>query len=164
MIFGAEGSAKGMIAVLRNITDRKLLEQRILRNTIETEERERVRFSEDLHDGLGPLLSTVKIHLELISARMGDPQEQSKFIKMTDDLLQESIKSTSEIANNLLPNLLNDFGLIEALSVYVGKINKTNTIHIDLYVPEKVSRLPRNYEVALYRVICELINKNLKNA
>ena len=100
------------------------MEQHILRNTIETEERERQRFSEDLHDGLGPLLSTAKIYLELIAARMEKPIEQKEFIKMTDDILYESIKSTREIANNLAPNLLNDFGLIETLSVYVDKINK----------------------------------------
>ncbi len=164
IIYAAEGNAKGLIAVVRNITDRKQMEQRILRNTIETEERERERFSEDLHDGLGPLLSAVKIHLELISSRMGNPVEQGRFIKMTDDLLQESIKSTREIANNLTPNLLNDFGLIEALSVYVEKINKTNTILIDFKVDEPFPALHKQTEVALYRVVCELINNTLKHA
>lgn len=164
IIFDADGIARGLITVVRNITDRKLLEQRILRNTIETEERERTRFSEDLHDGLGPLLSTVKIYLELISARIGNPAAQEKYIKMTDELLQESIKSTREIANNLTPNLLNDFGLIEALTVYVEKINQTNTISIELKIDSAFVRLPRQTEVALYRVICELINNTLKHA
>jgi signal transduction histidine kinase len=164
IIHAAEGNAKVLIAVVRNITDRKQMEQRILRNTIETEERERERFSEDLHDGLGPLLSAVKIHLELIAARMGNPVEQGRFIKMTDDLLQESIKSTREIANNLTPNLLNDFGLLDALSVYVEKINKMNTIFIDFTVDQPFPALPKQTEVALYRVICELINNTLKHA
>lgn len=164
MIYDSAGSSSGIIAVVRNITERKQIEQRILRNTIETEERERARFSEDLHDGLGPLLSTVKIYLELIAARKGNPEEQDKFIKMTDELLQESIKSTREIANNLTPNLLNDFGLIEALSVYVDKINNTNTIHIDLTADKSIKRLPSQTEVALYRVLCELINNTLKHA
>lgn len=164
IIYDTEGNTKGLIAVVRNITDRKQFEQRILRNTIETEERERQRFSEDLHDGLGPLLSAAKIHLELIANRMEKPSEQMKFIKMTDDLLYESIKSTREIANNLTPNLLNDFGIIEALTVYVAKINKMNTLFIDLYVAENFQGLPKQTEVALYRVICELINNSLKHA
>jgi PAS domain S-box-containing protein len=164
IIYDTEGNTKGLIAVVRNITDRKQFEQRILRNTIETEERERQRFSEDLHDGLGPLLSAVKIHLELIATRMGRPMEQKEFIKMTDDLLQESIKSTREIANNLTPNLLNDFGLIEALGVYVEKINKMNTIFIDFKVSKGFPGLPKQTEVALYRVVCELINNTLKHS
>ncbi len=164
LIYGVDGTTTGIIALIRNITERKQVEQRILRNTIETEERERARFSEDLHDGLGPLLSTVKIHLELISARKGNPEEQEKFIQMTDELLQESIRSTREIANNLTPNLLNDFGLLEALSVYIDKINMTNTIHIDYKTGNDIIRLMPPVETALYRVLCELINNTLKHA
>ena len=149
---------------IQDTTDRILIEQRILRNTIETEERERTRFSEDLHDGLGPLLSTVKIHLELISARIGNPEEQQKFIRMTNELLDESIRSTREIANNLTPNLLNDFGLTEALIVYVEKINKTGAVQIDLQTGEQVQRPEQRIEAALYRILCELINNTLKHA
>lgn len=164
LIYSTDNSASGIIVLIRNITERKQLEQRILRNTIETEERERARFSEDLHDGLGPLLSTVKIHLELIAARKGNPEEQEKFIRMTDDLLQESIKSTKEIANNLTPNILNDFGLFEALSVYIDKINKTNTIRIDFFVSKDIKRLLLPVETALYRILAELINNTIKHA
>lgn len=164
LIYGTDEKASGIIAVIRNITERKKVEQRILRNTIETEERERARFSEDLHDGLGPLLSTVKIYLELISARKGNQEEQDKFIKMTDELLQESIRSTREIANNLTPNLLNDFGFVEALSVYIDKINKTNTIFIELEADKRSGKLSSQAETALYRVFCELINNTLKHA
>jgi PAS domain S-box-containing protein len=164
IISDADGKSKGLIVVVRNITDRKEMEQRILRNTIETEERERQRFSEDLHDGLGPLLSTAKIYLELVAARMEKPTEQKEFIKMTDDLLHESIKSTREIANNLAPNLLSDFGLIEALSVYVEKINKMNTISVTLKIEENFPNLPKQTEVALYRIISELLNNTLKHA
>lgn len=164
IIGDSDGKSKGLIVVVRNITDRKQMEQRILRNTIETEERERQRFSEDLHDGLGPLLSTAKIYLELIAARLEKPTEQQEFIKMADDLLQESIKSTREIANNLAPNLLNDFGLTEALSVYVDKINKMNTISVALEIGENFPDLPKQTEVALYRIISELLNNTLKHA
>jgi len=163
-IIDSDGISKGFIVVVRNITDRKQVEQRILRNTIETEERERQRFSEDLHDGLGPLLSTAKIYLELISARMERPAEQQEFIRLTDDLLHESIKSTREIANNLAPNLLNDFGLIEALRVYVDKINKMNTISVDLKIDEDFPDLPKQISVALYRIISELLNNTLKHS
>lgn len=163
-ISDSDGKSKGFIVVVRNITDRKEVEQRILRNTIETEERERQRFSEDLHDGLGPLLSTAKIYLELISARMEKPAEQQEFIRMTDDLLHESIRSTREIANNLAPNLLNDFGLVDALRVYVDKINKMNTVSVNVNINENFPDLPKQMGVALYRIISELLNNSLKHS
>mgnify|MGYP002344656794 CR=1 FL=1 len=163
-VYFPDGNTRGLIVVIRDVTDRLLVEQRILRNTIETEERERTRFSEDLHDGIGPLLSAVKIHLELISARVGNPAEQQKFIEMTNELLDDSIRSTREIANNLTPNLLNDFGLNEALIVYVNKINKTGAIQIDLQIAKNMHRPQPHIEAAFYRILCELINNTLKHA
>ena len=158
------GQPIGMIAVIRDVTERKLFEQRILKNTIETEERERTRFSEDLHDGLGPLLSTVKIHLELIKSRTENPLEQEKFIRLANELLDEAIRSTKEIANNLVPNVLNDFGLMEALSVYVDKINRLEAVRIT-FIHDKLALRPnRNIETAIYRIALELINNTLKHA
>ena len=79
-------------------------------------------------------------------------------------LLHESIRSTREIANNLTPNLLNDFGLIEALRVYVDKINKMNTISVNLNIDENFPDLPKQIGVALYRIISELLNNTLKHS
>ncbi len=139
-------------------------EQRILRNTIETEERERARFSEDLHDGLGPLLSTVKIHLELIRSRTDNREDQEKYIRLANELLDESIRSTKEIANNLVPNVLNDFGLLEALSVYIDKINRLGTVRVRFTSTGLDIRPGKDIETAIYRIVFELINNTLKHA
>lgn len=139
-------------------------EQRILRNTIETEERERTRFSEDLHDGLGPLLSTVKIHMELIRSRTDNREDQEKYIRMANELLDEAIRSTKEIANNLVPNVLNDFGLLDALSDHIDKINRIGALKIR-FVSEGLDIRPnRIIETAIYRIAFELINNTLKHA
>ncbi len=139
-------------------------EQRILRNTIETEERERKRFSEDLHDGLGPLLSTIKIHLELIRSHSGNRDEQENFIRLAYELLDEALRSTREIANNLVPNVLNDFGLLEALKDYIEKINRLETVKIFLSSSGMNIRPNQNIETAIYRIAFELINNTLKHA
>jgi two-component system, NarL family, sensor kinase len=139
-------------------------EQRILRNTIETEERERTRFSEDLHDGLGPLLSTVKIHLELIRSHKESLDEQEKYIRLADDLLDEALRSTREIANNLVPNVLNDFGLLEALKDYIEKINRMETVKINFMSSGLEIRPNQDIETAIYRIAFELINNTLRHA
>jgi len=149
---------------IQDITERKNLELALLSNTIETEERERRRFSEDLHDGLGPLLSTVKIHLELIEGRNDRIEDQKKIIHMASNLIDEAISSTREIANNLTPNILNDFGLFEAIMSYVHNLNELGSIKIDLVIPDTHSRLPKPIELALYRISLELVNNTLKHA
>lgn len=140
------------------------LNENLLTNTIETEERERRRFSEDLHDGLGPLLSTVKIHMELISAKKGKPDEQQKLIKMAGDLIDDAIHSARDIANNLAPNILNDFGLAEAIKVYIEKINTMGALQIKYLNGLNQNRYQKKIEIALYRICLELINNSMKHS
>jgi two-component system, NarL family, sensor kinase len=140
------------------------LNETLLTNTIETEERERRRFSEDLHDGLGPLLSTVKIHMELISAKQGQPDEQKKLLQMTSDLIDDAIHSARDIANNLMPNILSDFGLAEAMQVYIEKINAVGALHIKYVNQLRSNRYPKKIELALYRICLELINNTMKHS
>ncbi len=144
--------------------DLRKSEQRVLRTTIETEERERARFSGDLHDGLGPLLSTVKIHLELIRSRAGNGEEQEKYIRMAGELLDEAIRSTREIANDLVPNILNDFGLVDAVRAYIEKINRIGSVKVDFSSIGIDQRPGREIEKALYRIVLELINNTLKHS
>ncbi len=54
------------IVSLQDITYRKELERKILTSVIETEERERIRFAQELHDGLGPILSSIKMYVQWI--------------------------------------------------------------------------------------------------
>lgn len=140
------------------------LNQDLLSNTIETEERERRRFSEDLHDGLGPLLSTIKIHLELIENRKGNELEQYELLQAAEGLINDAIQSTKDIANNLTPNILSDFGLKEALEGYVQKIKTMGSIHVKLETEIPASRYPAHIELALYRICLELINNSIKHA
>jgi signal transduction histidine kinase len=144
------------------IAERRRLELRILSTTIETEERERKRFSEDLHDGLGPLLSTVQMYVDLISNKSGKQQQQ--LIEQAGVLLDEAIVSTRQIANNLTPNLLNDFGLAEALQNFAQQINASGSLHMDVNVDDNFPRVSALVEVALYRIVAELISNTLKHA
>lgn len=110
------------------------------------------------------MLSTVKIHLELIRSRTENRGEQEKYIRLANELLDESIRSTKEIANNLVPNVLNDFGLLEALSVHIDKINRLGTVRIGFTSTGLDIRPNRDIETAIYRIAFELINNTLKHA
>ncbi|MEN8120688.1 MAG: PAS domain S-box protein [Bacteroidota bacterium] len=57
---------KAVFSVVRDITERKKIEQKILSTIIQTEEKERSRFAKELHDGVGPLLSATKIYAKAI--------------------------------------------------------------------------------------------------
>lgn len=142
---------------------RRLTEKMFLNAIIQTEERERKRFAKDLHDGLGPLLSTVKLSVSSLAQMKHDPASQ-EIVENTELVINEAIKSLKEISDNLSPHVLNNFGLVRALNNFINKINVAKTIRINLLTDLKDERFDSNVEVVLYRVICELINNTIKHA
>ena len=142
---------------------RRLTEKMFLNTIIQTEEKERKRFAKDLHDGLGPLLSSVKMSVSSL-AQMKHDEASREIVENTELVINEAIKSLKEISDNLSPHVLSNFGLIRALSNFINKINIAKTIRINLITEMKDERFDPNVEVVLYRVICELINNTLKHA
>lgn len=142
---------------------RKQNEVKILAAIIETEENERQYFAKELHDGLGPLLSSVKM---AISASSGTSKEDEsiKIIQNAEKLINESINSLKEISNKLSPHILNNFGLLKAVKSFVGKLPISGQPKININSNIESKRFPYTTEVVMYRIICELIVNSLKHA
>lgn len=143
--------------------EKRDMEKTLLNAIIQAEETERKRFAKDLHDGLGPILSTVKMSLSSLSRTEKDDQTK-KILRNTDMVIEEAIKSIREISNNLSPHILNNFGLNKAIRNFINKINYSDTIKIKFTSDFEDERFDSNTEVVLYRVLCELINNTIKHA
>jgi signal transduction histidine kinase len=72
--------------------DRLRTERRVLNAIINTEENERRRFAKDLHDGLGPILSTVKMSVSSLSDRISDPAGID-ILNNTNHLVNEALNT-----------------------------------------------------------------------
>lgn len=142
---------------------RKISEARILSAIIQTEEKERRRFAKDLHDGLGPILSTVKMSLSALQ-RAENPVRNEKILKNTSELIGEAIDSLKEITDNISPHILSNFGLETMINSFINKINYTGKIKINFRSNLKGVRLLPEAELILYRCICELINNTMQYA
>jgi len=142
---------------------RRLTEKMFLNTIIQTEEKERKRFAKDLHDGLGPLLSTVKMSVSSL-AQMEHDEASREIVENTELVINEAIKSLKEISDNLSPHILNNFGLLRAVNNFSNKINIARTIKINLKSNLKDERFDPNGEGVLDRGICELINNTIKHA
>jgi len=138
-------------------------ESKILSTIIKTEEKERRRFAKDLHDGLGPLLSSVKMSVSALS-RSGDKKTNKNIIDNMEIVINEALSSIKEISNNLSPHILDNFGLLSAVKSFAEKVSVSKTIIIDINSNLNNQRFDYNVEVILYRVICELISNTLKHA
>jgi signal transduction histidine kinase len=143
--------------------DRMRAEKRVINAIINTEENERKRFAKDLHDGLGPLMSTVKMSLSALGERIKDPSG-TDILNNTNHLVNEAINTLKDISNNLSPHVLSNFGLSSALSAFTAKINQTKAIEIDFKSNMENQRLDSEKEVVMYRAACELINNSIRHS
>ena len=142
---------------------RQLFNKRILTAVLRTEEKSRSRFSKELHDGLGPLLSSAKMSLSALAREQHD-DAQRELIDNTTYVIDEAIRSLREISNNLSPHVLNDFGLARGVQHFVSRSAAMHEAKIRFTTNLGTERYDSDVEVILYRVICELINNSLKHS
>lgn len=143
---------------------RNLLSKRLLSTVLRTEERSRSQFAKELHDGMGPLLSSAKMSLSAISTEnMSDHQKE--ILQNTRFVIDEAIRSVREISNNMSPQVLMDFGLAQGIRNFISRIKSLHTIEeISFETNLYEDRFDNDVEVVLYRVVCELINNSLKHS
>jgi len=144
-------------------TDRLRSERRVLNAIITTEEKERKRFAKDLHDGLGPLLSTIKMSLSALTARISDPAG-TEILSNASHVVNESISTIKEISNNISPHVLTNLGVASAISTFTAKVNAAKDVEIDFRTNMQGERFDSDKEVVLYRSACELINNAIKHS
>ncbi|OON68006.1 PAS domain S-box protein [Hymenobacter sp. CRA2] len=163
----AAGAVAGVLGVIRDVTERNRLmeeatklrlqrEKEVLSAIMHTQEDERKRIAEALHNGVGQLLYAAKLHL------YNQPVEEAHRAAALG-LLNEGIKATRTISFELTPNILEDFGLKTALEELCKRIPKQN-LNVHLNVGELPPGLARLLETAVYRIVQELLNNVIKHA
>jgi two-component system, NarL family, sensor kinase len=123
------------------------------------QEEERTRLARDLHDGLGGMLSGMKISL----SQMEDNNPQERLHNVIDQL-DSSIKELRHIAHNMMPEALLKYGLDEALNNFCTSLNHNKQINITYQSFGWQNKLDKEKEVVLYRIAQELINNAIKHA
>ena len=142
---------------------REVLSKQLLSTVLRTEERSRSQFAKELHDGMGPLLSSAKMSLSAISTEnMGTHQKE--ILQNTRFVIDEAIRSVREISNNMSPQVLMDFGLSQGIRNFISRIKALRDVEISFETNLHDERFDNDIEVVLYRVVCELINNSLKHS
>ncbi len=147
-----------------NIRELKKVERGMLSISIETEEREKKRMAEDLHDSLSPQLSIIKLYIDALKNTSQPEDKRKMIIDNAESTISEAIALAKQISFNLLPNLLSDFGLERALQSFCSKVNEISPVTVNFISMNYPSGLDRNTELMLFRVVKELINNTLRHA
>ncbi|MEI7504214.1 MAG: PAS domain S-box protein, partial [Paludibacter sp.] len=155
------GKIIGIYGIARDITQEKRLDNLIATAVTNNEENQRKSFAQELHDGLGPMLSSIKTLMKLIEIQK-DKTNINPLLNQINDIINESFITIRELSNNLSPNILVNHGLNVALKEYLINMKKFN-IKIS-YEYNITNRFKNNFEIALYRVITEMITNSIKHA
>lgn len=126
---------------------------------IEGQESERKRIAQDLHDGLGGLLATIKLKFGIIQKEIAQLETLNVY-QQTTTMIDEACSEVRKIAHNMMPDSLSKLGLIEAVRDIAEYSSGLNVKVINLGIP----RLSETQEIMVFRVIQEFLNNTRKHA
>jgi signal transduction histidine kinase len=129
--------------------------------SVQSQENERKRFAQDLHDGMGQLISALRLVLLSVN-RNSTTEERIAVVSKSEGLLNEMHREIRSIAFNLMPQTLVLHGLVPALREMSERINTVDQINIRVNAFDIPERLTEVQEISLYRVIQEWINNIVK--
>lgn len=131
---------------------------------LQGQEDERRRLSLELHDGIGQMLTGLKLHSEKLKDLPFLSEKQQKTFEEHKKLIEDTIETTRMVSFNLMPSVLTDFGLSAAVKHLSSYTQKASGLQVKFEENLKEMRLERNLEINLYRVIQESINNTIKHA
>ncbi len=157
------GTPVRMTGIVSDITERKHEQDKVIAAIVETEDKERSRIAKELHDGLGQNLTTSMLNLGFAKKEVSKLSEKSqqKFANGME-FLNLAIHETRNIAHNLMPKTILDFGYVSAIESMMEGLEEVSSIDFVFYNNLNGKRIEESLEVSLYRITQEAVNNILK--
>ncbi len=130
---------------------------------IEGQEAERKRLALELHDGIGQMLTGLRLQTEHIKSFKFQNEKQSKSFEELQELVVETIEATRSVSFNLAPSVLGDFGLVPAIKLLAETNMKIRQIPIEVN-SEFNKRIAEKIEIGLYRIVQEGLHNAQKHS
>ena len=148
---------------IKEQTENLKLERSIrLSSMIDGQELERQRLSRELHDGLGQSILAIKMRLERTAN--ASPEKTKKIMEEVQELFTNTINEVRSISNNLMPAVLNEFGLVNALNNLCREITKSTGIEIKFKYENFSVEIEDKINTYLYRISQEALNNIIKHS
>ena len=135
----------------------------LMEATFRGQEEERKRLAEDMHDGIGTMLSITKMSLNQLEKQLGGEVKVGFQFQKTRSMIDETMTNVRRISRNLVPTTLERFGLLAALEELADRATDSET-EVQLMYPESDLHLLPVLELMFYRIAQELINNAIRHA
>jgi PAS domain S-box-containing protein len=151
--------------LVNDITEQKKAEEMVLASIVEGENKERARIAQELHDGLGQYLAAANMNFDSVKSSIENLTEkkQNQF-KTGLNLLKNAIAETGQISRNLMPRVVDDYGLALAIESLVDSYQNSSSISLDYFHNIEGLDLPREVQFNLYRIAQEGLSNAIKYA
>ena len=173
LIFTHDGGITRLVGSMMDITERKELEKRLLKQevhrqklvaqaVVNAQEKERAEIGKELHDNVNQILSTARLYLELAKS---DEKERISLIKRSYDNIYDAINEIRTISRSLVPPSIGDLGLIDSIEDLAENIRATKKLYVEFcYGGDIDGLLGQKQKLMLFRIIQEQVNNVLKHA
>jgi hypothetical protein len=131
---------------------------------VQAQEDERRRIAREIHDGLGQMLTAIKFNLEILEDMITAGKDERERIDDMKNLLDSVMKEAREISYNLMPSVLEDFGLAPALQLLSEQFSNRTNVKVQFQAHGINDRLDPNLEIGMYRIAQESLNNVSKHA
>ncbi|MGK0326030.1 MAG: signal transduction histidine kinase [Polaribacter sp.] len=138
-------------------------QKEIIFATIHTQENERRRIAQDLHDEISSKLNVIHLSSSLMLEGKLSTNENTAVNKSIIDVTNRTLESARKIAHDLLPPILENFGLKSAIEELVDDFNTSKKVQISYAVNYPINHLKKENELHLFRVLQELINNSIRH-
>jgi signal transduction histidine kinase len=135
----------------------------ILISTIQTQEKERERIAQDLHDEISSKLNVVSLNLYGLKSTDKDENTRQAIIDSIIRVNNNAIENARKIAHNLLPPVLEKFGLKAAIDELVLDLEKTDRVQVQFRNMVDFGQTNADAQLNIFRIIQELLNNSLKH-
>jgi signal transduction histidine kinase len=144
-------------------TIQSVYQKDLLVATIQAEDRERERIGNDLHDEIGSSLSAVKMLMVQLAESVSTTEKEKEVVAIIEGILGDTLQNIRNISQSLHPAVLARFGLAKALQNLGLVCADAFANGMDVQV-ELNAVLTQSQELALYRIVQEVVNNAMKHA
>ncbi|MDD7913937.1 sensor histidine kinase [Polaribacter ponticola] len=149
----------------KNITFLKEQEITNINAMVNGQEKERKQIAEDLHDNLGSVLATLKLHFENLKFNREKKKiNQEELFNKTEELIDEAYLKVRSIAHAKNAGVIANQGLLVAVQMMAEKISSADKINIDVLDFGLDKRLENSLEISVFRIVQELTTNIIKHS
>jgi signal transduction histidine kinase len=173
-VLDENNEVKHVICSVMDITERKMLEQKLLTDqinyqkqltqaSIDGQEKERREIGKELHDNIGQQLTTIKLFLDL--AKSTADESTMEMVNMAIKGVSDVINEIRAMSRSLVPHSLKDLGFVDSVEELIDSITRAQGLKIDLESENfDEASLRENQQLSLFRIVQEQLNNIIKHA